>query len=70
MEPIKYETACLEGGIHAFDDVVSHDQAEAETGSLRTPSETAAREYVRFLESAIESSRQALAGDEEAPLAA
>lgn len=70
MEPINYETPRVEGGIHAFDDVVSPDQSETETGSLRTPSEAAARQYVRFLESAIESSRLALADEDDETLLA
>lgn len=70
MEPINYEDTRVAGGIRVFDDVIKTDRSKIEMGSSRIPSEAAAREYVRFLESAIESSRLALAQDDEALLAA
>jgi hypothetical protein len=46
-----YDDAKIEGGIHAFDDVIRPDLSKAELGDSPVPSEEGLQQYTEFLES-------------------
>jgi hypothetical protein len=49
-----WDEARVEGGIHAFDDVLKPDRSKPQVGSELVPSPEGARKYARFVESMIE----------------